>query len=266
MNRSSIRVLTAMAVMLAVSTTASAQLGKLIRKATNAVSDASLKVSQVEYQVNEVNRMAGKVKEASDAVTGKSSNGQEVADEPATTTQSPSATQPQQIGTDASGQKVWHFGSKQPAQTTAAPQQATAPTATATPTATARPATTSTVSTAAQQRNMDVYYDGRRVGEIRSNGDVFINGSRKGEIRSGGDVYVNGSRKGEIRSGGDIYKDGRRVGEVRSNGDVYENGRRIGEVRSGGDVYRDGRRIGNVSNMNKREWVAVVYFFGFFSF
>ena len=104
-------------------------------------------------------------------------------------------------------------------------------------------------TTTSQQSTSDLYYNGSRKGELRSNGDVYINGSRKGEIRSNGDIYVNGSRKGEIRSNGDIYKDGRRIGEVRSNGDIYYNGRRIGEAR----------------NMTSRTKVAVIYFFGFFN-
>ena len=110
----------------------------------------------------------------------------------------------------------------------------------------------------------DLYYNGRRVGEIRYNGDVYIDGRRVGEIRSNGDVYVDGRREGEIRSNGDIYKNGRRVGEVRSNGDVYEDGRRVGEVRSNGDVYKNGSRIGEARNMTNAKWVAVIYFYNFF--
>ena len=113
-------------------------------------------------------------------------------------------------------------------------------------------------------RDTELYYNGSRFGEIRSNGDVYISGSRKGELRSNGDIYVNGSRAGEIRSNGDIYKNGSRVGEVRSNGDVYENGSRIGEIRSNGDVYRNGSRIGEARNMGDAKKVAVLYFFGFF--
>ena len=96
---------------------------------------------------------------------------------------------------------------------------------------------------------MDIYYEGRRVGEVRSNGDV----------------YINGRRTGEIRSNGDVYKNGRRVGEIRSNGDIYEEGRRVGEVRSSGDIYKEGRRIGEARNMRNRTWAAVIYFYAFFS-
>ena len=94
--------------------------------------------------------------------------------------------------------------------------------------------------------------------------DLYYNGRRVGEIRSNGDVYVDGRREGEIRSNGDIYKNGRRVGEVRSNGDVYEDGRRVGEVRSNGDVYKNGSRIGEARNMTNTKWVAVIYFYNFF--
>ena len=112
---------------------------------------------------------------------------------------------------------------------------------------------------------MDIYYEGRRVGDVRSNGDVYINGRRAGEIRSNGDIYVDGRRTGEIRSNGDVYKNGRRVGEIRSNGDIYEEGRRVGEVRSSGDIYKEGRRIGEARNMRNRTWAAVIYFYAFFS-
>lgn len=115
-------------------------------------------------------------------------------------------------------------------------------------------------------RNMDLYMNGSRFGEIRSNGDVYFNGSRRGEFRSNGDIYVNGSRRGEIRSNGDIYKNGSRIGEVRSNGDIYMNGSRIGEVRSNGDIYKSGSRIGEARNMSSSDVrkVAVIYFYGFF--
>ncbi len=113
-------------------------------------------------------------------------------------------------------------------------------------------------------RDAELYYNGSKFGEIRSNGDVYIRGSKKGELRSGGDIYVNGSRAGEIRSSGDIYKNGSKVGEVRSNGDVYENGSKVGEVRSNGDVYKNGSRIGDVRNIGDPKKVAVLYFFGFF--
>ena len=105
-----------------------------------------------------------------------------------------------------------------------------------------------TISYSISSSTTDLYYNGRRVGEIRSNGDV----------------YVDGRREGEIRSNGDIYKNGRRVGEVRSNGDVYEDGRRVGEVRSNGDVYKNGSRIGEARNMTNAKWVAVIYFYNFF--
>ena len=121
-------------------------------------------------------------------------------------------------------------------------------------------------SSSSSSRNMDLYLNGSRFGEIRSNGDVFINGSRRGEFRSNGDVYVNGSRQGEIRSNGDIYKNGSRIGEVRSNGDIYLNGSRIGEVRSNGDIYKNGSRIGEARSMSSSDVrkVAVIYFYGFF--
>ena len=64
-----LRALIATAVMLAVSTTVHAQLGSLIRKATNAVSNVSSTVSEIEYSVGQATHVAGKVKEAKDAVT-----------------------------------------------------------------------------------------------------------------------------------------------------------------------------------------------------
>ena len=112
--------------------------------------------------------------------------------------------------------------------------------------------------------DMEIYYNGRFVGSIRSNGDVYINGRNVGRVNSSGDIYVNGRREGEVRSNGDIYKDGRRVGEVRSNGEVYKDGRRVGEIRSNGDIYKDGRNIGRVNFMIKPQWAAIIYFFGFF--
>ena len=121
-------------------------------------------------------------------------------------------------------------------------------------------------SSSSSSRDMDLYYNGSRFGEIRANGDVYFSGSRKGEFRSNGDIYVNGSRKGEIRSSGDIYKNGSRIGEVRSNGDIYLNGSRIGEVRSNGDIYKNGSRIGEARNMSSSDVrkVAIIYFFDFF--
>lgn len=121
-------------------------------------------------------------------------------------------------------------------------------------------------SSSSGSRNMDLYYNGSRFGEIRANGDVYFNGSRKGEFRSNGDIYVNGSRKGEIRSNGDIYKNGSRIGEVRSNGDIYLNGSRIGEIRSNGDIYKSGSRIGEARNMSSNDVrkVAIIYFYDFF--
>ena len=127
-------------------------------------------------------------------------------------------------------------------------------------------ATAQRSSSSSGSRNMDLYLNGSRFGEIRSNGDVYINGSRRGEFRSNGDIYVNGSRQGEIRSNGDIYKNGSRIGEVRSNGDIYLNGSRIGEVRSNGDIYKNGSRIGEARSMSSSDVrkVAIIYFYGFF--
>ena len=168
------RALMAMAIMLAASTTANAQLGSLIRKATNTVSNVSGTVSEIEYSVGQVNHVAGKVKEVKDAVTpnndadGQSANAQ----------QAPAAKGNQQmrIKTDASGQKTWHFGSKAPAAATAEPASTPARPVTTTPVATQRPVTTTSVpaatksqtvssssSSSQQQKDMDLYYNGRRI-------------------------------------------------------------------------------------------------------
>ena len=40
----------------------------------------------------------------------------------------------------------------------------------------------------------------------------------------------------------------------------------MGEIRSNGDIYKDGRRVGYVTNMQKPQWVAIIYFYGFFNF
>ena len=115
-------------------------------------------------------------------------------------------------------------------------------------------------------RDIDLWRNGSRFGELRSNGDVWINGSRRGELRSNGDIWVNGSRQGEFRSNGDIWKNGSRIGEVRSNGDIWMNGSRIGEVRSNGDIWYNGSRIGEARGMSSNDVrkVAVIYFYGFF--
>ena len=112
--------------------------------------------------------------------------------------------------------------------------------------------------------SMDLWYNGSRFGEIRSNGEVWINGSRKGEIRSNGEIWVNGSRKGEVRSNGEVWKNGSRIGEVRSNGEVWINGSRIGEVRSNGEVWKNGSRIGEARNMSNARKVAIIYFYDFY--
>ncbi len=127
--------------------------------------------------------------------------------------------------------------------------------------------TVSSPSTAGiMQGNMELYYQGRFIGYIRSDGDVFINGSRVGMIRSDGDIFVNGSRTGQIRSNGDVFKNGSRIGEIRSNGDIFENGSRVGEVRTNGDIFKNGSYVGNVKNMSNTQWAAVIYFFNFFKF
>lgn len=121
-------------------------------------------------------------------------------------------------------------------------------------------------SSSSSSRDIDLWRNGSRFGELRSNGDVWINGSRRGELRSNGDIWVNGSRQGEFRSNGDIWKNGSRIGEVRSNGDIWMNGSRIGEVRSNGDIWYNGSRIGEARNMSSSDVrkVAVIYFYGFF--
>ena len=121
-------------------------------------------------------------------------------------------------------------------------------------------------NSSSSSRDIDLWRNGSRFGELRSNGDVWINGSRRGELRSNGDIWVNGSRQGEFRSNGDIWKNGSRIGEVRSNGDIWMNGSRIGEVRSNGDIWYNGSRIGEARNMSSSDVrkVAVIYFYGFF--
>lgn len=121
----------------------------------------------------------------------------------------------------------------------------------------------SSSSSSSSGRDVELWRNGSRFGELRSNGEVWIGGSRKGEIRSNGEIWVNGSRKGEIRNG-DIWKNGSRIGEVRSNGEVWQNGSRIGEVRSNGEVWYNGSRIGEARSMSDARKVAVIYFYGFY--
>lgn len=116
------------------------------------------------------------------------------------------------------------------------------------------------------QKNMELWYGGRHVGDIRPDGDIFINGRNVGRAKSNGEVVVNGRTSGEMRSNGDVFQNGRKVGEVRSNGDVFKDGRNVGQIRSNGDIFKDGRCIGMVRNMVNPKWAAMIYFFDFFSF
>ena len=108
----------------------------------------------------------------------------------------------------------------------------------------------------------ELWRNGSRFGELKSNGDIYMGGSYRGRITSSGDIYVGGSCKGQIR-GNEIWKDGKYAGKV-SSGDVYLDGSRVGEVKSNGDIYRSGSNIGRVTNLRDPNKVAVIYFFGFF--
>lgn len=120
----------------------------------------------------------------------------------------------------------------------------------------------SSYSSSSSSGDTELWRNGSRFGELKSNGDVYMGGSYKGRITSSGDIYVGGSCKGQIR-GNEIWKDGRYVGKV-SSGDVYIDGSRVGEVKSNGDIYRSGSCIGRVINMRDVNKVAVIYFFGFY--
>ena len=100
----------ATAVMLAVSTTVHAQLGDLIRKATNTVSNVSGTVSEIEYSVGQATHVAGKVKEAKDAVM-PNKNANEQTDN---TQQAPATNSNQEIRIKTDASSVRRLPQQQP--------------------------------------------------------------------------------------------------------------------------------------------------------